>query len=132
MIWLRQKDIEFLHAELVARYGGDTGLRDEALLQSALAAATATFEGADLFPGVVSKAVRLGFGLVANHPFVDGNKRVGAHAMLVVLGLNGIELCCTSKELEQTFWDVAAGKMTFDDLLCWVQAHIDGANSVKK
>ena len=72
--------------------GGSHGLRDEGLLQSAVSAPFQSFSGTDAYPSLKQKAARLAFGLVKNHPFVDGNKRIGAHAMLVFLALNGVEL----------------------------------------
>ena len=70
-----------------------------------------------------AKAAQLGFGIAANHAFQDGNKRTGAHVMLVFLALNGIELSYTQEELASTFWAVADGKMDSAALLHWVIAH---------
>ena len=81
-----------MHRELIAEYGGSDGLLDNALFESALAMPYQTFDNHDLFPTVQQKAVRLGFGLIMNHPFCDGNKRIGTHAMLVSLAMNEIEL----------------------------------------
>ena len=76
-----------------------------------------------MFPSLQQKAARLGFGLVQNHPFVDGNKRIGAHAMLVFLSLNGVELTYTQQELSGMILDVAAGKQSFEDMVVWIQQH---------
>ena len=76
-----------------------------------------------MFPSLQQKAARLGFGLVQNHPFVDGNKRIGAHAMLVFLSLNGVELAYTQQELSGMILDVAAGKQSFEDMVVWIQQH---------
>ena len=92
MIRLSKPQILRLHEQLVAATGGSDGLRDEGMLDSALSAPFQTFGGEDVYPSLQQKAARLCFGLIKNHPFVDGNKRIGAHAMLVFLSLNGIEL----------------------------------------
>jgi death-on-curing protein len=113
------------HKELINEHGGDDGIRDEALLDSALASPFQTFDEQSLFPSLQQKAVRIGFGLIANHPFVDGNKRIGAHVMLVLLAINGIELDYTQKELYEIIIDVAAGKASYEDLLQWVLNHED-------
>ena len=92
MIRLSKPQILLLHEQLIAETGGSSGLRDEGMLDSALNAPFQTFGGEDVYPSLQQKAARLCFSLVKNHPFVDGNKRIGAHAMLVFLTLNGIEL----------------------------------------
>ena len=89
---LTKKQILLLHRELIEAHGGSSGIRYDDLLESALAAPFQTFEGQPMLPTVQQKAVRLGYGLIMNHPFVDGNKRIGAHVMLTVLAMNGIEL----------------------------------------
>ena len=90
MIRLSKPQILLLHEQLVATTGGSSGLRDEGMLDSALNAPFQTFGGEDVYPSLQPKAARLCFGLVKNHPFVDGNKRIGAHVMLVFLALNGV------------------------------------------
>ena len=89
---LTKRQVLLLHEQLLQEFGGTPGVRDEGLLDSALAAPFQTFDGQSLYPSVQAKAAQLGFGLVGNHPFVDGNKRIGTHVMLVFLALNGIEL----------------------------------------
>lgn len=81
-----------LHSALIQEFGGMDGVRDEGLLESALAAPFQTFGGEPMYSSLQSKAAQLGFGLIRNHPFVDGNKRIDAHAMLAFLAVNGIEL----------------------------------------
>lgn len=88
MIWLSKGDICFLHDKIIERYGGSFGLKDECMLESAIAAPLQTFGGCDLYPNILQKAAKLCYGLVYNHPFIDGNKRIGAEAMIVVLKLN--------------------------------------------
>ena len=120
---LTKKQVLLLHQALIDAHGGSAGIRDEGLLDSALFAPFQTFGGQYLLPTIQQKAVRLGFGLIMNHPFVDGNKRIGAHVMLTTLAMNGIELEYTQKELYETIVDVAAGKVSFDALLSWVLSH---------
>ena len=86
---LTKRQVLLLHEQLLQEFGGTPGVRDEGLLDSALAAPFQTFDGQSLYPSVQAKAAQLGFGLVCNHPFVDGNKRIGTHVMLVFLALNG-------------------------------------------
>ena len=120
---LTKEQILSLHHDLIEVYGGSDGLRDEGLLDSALAAPFLTFEGYSAMPSIQQKAVRLGFGLIMNHPFVDGNKRIGTHTMLTMLLMNGIELDYTQKELYEIILDVASGKVSFEELLKWVLDH---------
>lgn len=123
MIKLTREQIIVLHAQLIRETGGTDGIRDEGLLDSALNAPFQSFGGTDRFPSIQQKAVRLGFGLVKNHAFVDGNKRIGAHAMLVFLALNKIELDYTQEELSDVILGTAAGEISFDGLLKWVLEH---------
>jgi len=120
---LARKQILAMHTELIAEHGGINGLRDEALFESALAAPHQGFGGQELFPTIHQKAARLGYGLIKNHPFIDGNKRIGAHAMIVTLAENGIRLSYTQEELQQAILDVASSAMSYDELLAWVLDH---------
>ena len=99
------------------------GIRDQGLLDSALNTPFVTFGGRYLYPSLQAKAAQLGFGLVSNHPFVDGNKRTGAHAMLVFLAVNGLELSYTQQELADIILQVAAGEKGYEDLLAWLLSH---------
>ena len=122
---LKKRQILLLHSALIAESGGSDGIRDEGLLDSAVNTPFQTFSGQDLYPTVLEKAVRLGFGLIRNHPFIDGNKRIGTHAMLVFLNLNSITLSYEDDELISTILSVASGEMDADGLLKWLQQHID-------
>ena len=122
---LKKRQILLLHSDLIAESGGSDGVRDEGLLDSAVNTPFQTFSGQDLYPTVLEKAVRLGFGLIRNHPFIDGNKRIGTHAMLVFLNLNSITLSYEDDELISTILSVASGEMDADGLLKWIQQHID-------
>ena len=93
------------------------------MLDSALHAPFQTFGGEDVYPTLQQKAARLCFGLVKNHPFVDGNKRIGAHAMLVFLVLNGVELQYSQAELSDVILSLAAGEIEFADMLTWILTH---------
>lgn len=123
MIRLSKEQVKLLHTQLIQETGGLDGVRDEGLLDSALNAPFQGFGGMDTFPSVQQKAARLGFGLVRNHAFVDGNKRIGAHAMLVFLALNGIKLEYEQDELSDIFLKIAAGEYSFEDLLGWIIQH---------
>ena len=122
---LKKRQILLLHSVLIAESGGSDGVRDEGLLDSAVNTPFQTFSSQDLYPTVLEKAVRLGFGLIRNHPFIDGNKRIGTHAMLVFLNLNSITLSYEDDELISTILSVASGEMDADGLLKWIQQHID-------
>lgn len=111
------------HRDLINRYGGSHGIRDKTLFDSALAAPFQSFGGIDFYPSIEEKAARLGYGLTANHPFHDGNKRIGAHTMLAFLGLNGITLNYTTDELSGIFLSIAAGTSKESDLFDWICSH---------
>ena len=112
-----------IHEQLIKETGGASGLRDEGMLESALNTPFQTFGGEDVYPSLQQKAARLCFGLVKNHPFVDGNKRIGAHAMLVFLALNGVELQHSQEELSDIILQVAAGEIETKELLNWILLH---------
>lgn len=120
---LNERQVLRMHEQLLAQTGGMPGVRDEGLLQSALEAPFQSFGGDDIYPSIQQKAARLGYGLIKNHPFLDGNKRIGTHVMLVFLCLNGIELDYTQKELEDVILSVAASEAGSDDLLRWLLQH---------
>ena len=118
-----KEQIISLHAQLIEETGGIGGLRDEGLLDSALNAPFQSFGSVEPFPSIQQKAARLGYGLIMNHPFIDGNKRTGAHVMLVFLALNGIELEYTQDELASVILSVASGDSGFEHLLKWIIEH---------
>lgn len=111
-----KSEIIDLHHILVKYSGGATGLRDEGLLESAIAAPFAEFDGIPLCDTLQRKAAKLCFSLVKNHPFVDGNKRIGILAMLVFLEVNGVVLNCTDNGLIKLGWDLASGVIGEDDV----------------
>ena len=112
-----------LHEHMIQETGGGHGLRDEGMLDSAMAAPFQEVFGTVAYPSILQKAVRLGYGLIMNHPFVDGNKRIGTHVMLVLLALNGIELRFEQDELSDEILTIAAGKYGYEHLLQWVIDH---------
>jgi len=123
MRYLTLGEVVELHQGVLAMTGGASGIRDVGLLESALAQPKATFDGADLHPTLIDKAAALGFSLVANHPFVDGNKRVGHAAMEVFLVLNGYEIDAPVDEQERLMLDVAAGTADRAKLTAWLERH---------
>ena len=123
MIKLSNEQFLMLHTQLIEQTGGSDGVRDYNLLESASETPFQSFGGDELNPTIQAKAARLGYGLIKNHSMIDGNKRIGTHAMLVFLALNGIELKYTQKELYEMILDVAAGKQDYEDLLQWVLEH---------
>ena len=120
---LSKKQILMLHTQLIQQTGGSDGVRDYNLLDSAVETPFQSFGREDLYPTLQAKAARLGYGLIKNHCMIDGNKRIGTHAMLVFLALNGIELSYTQKELYETILGVAAGTITYEGLLEWILEH---------
>ncbi|MBQ3645888.1 MAG: type II toxin-antitoxin system death-on-curing family toxin [Synergistaceae bacterium] len=112
-----------LHDDLVNETGGSVGVRNMGLLISALNAPFQTFGECELYPTLYQKAARLAYGLVQNHAFIDGNKRIAAHVMLLFLKVNGIKLIFTQEELEDIFLRLAASEITFEDLTDWIITH---------
>jgi len=123
MIRLRVDEVCRLHQMLCAASGGSDGLRDRGLLESAVLSMDAAFGEVERYPSLEEKAARLAYGLISNHPFVDGNKRIGVLAMLALLRANGIELRYTQRELTAFGLDAAAGKLDYADILAWIGSH---------
>ena len=123
MIILTVDEIISIHSLLCRKTGGSDGLRDRGLLESAVYSAEMTFGGAEVYPTLEEKCARLCYALTANHPFVDGNKRIGILTMLVCLRLNGVELKFTQEELIDLSLSAASGKLSYEDILNWVNAH---------
>ena len=122
---LGKRQILMLHSALITSSGGMGGLRDEGLLDSAINTPLQTFGGQEPYPSILEKAARLGYGLIHNHPFIDGNKRIGTHAMLVFLDINGIALAYTDEDLIAAILRVASGEMDDKELLEWLKAHVE-------
>ena len=120
MITLNKDQVMLLHKTIYERYGGAYGVLDDGMLDSALRVPFATFEGDELIPGDKEKIVRLAYGLIKNHPFRDGNKRMGALVLLTLLKLNGYPLKTSNNELSEMIMDIAASRKDDTDLLRWV------------
>lgn len=113
-----------LYTRVVAIGGGAFAIRDLGALESAVAQPRATFDGVELYASLEEKAAALGFSLILNHPFVDGNKRIGHAALEVFLVLNGYELRATVEDAERMILGVAAGTVARDELVQWIRAHM--------
>lgn len=122
--WFSKEDIICLHSTIVMKTGGQDGIRDEGMLESALATPLQTFDSVDLYPTIVDKLVRLSFELVMNHPFLDGNKRIGAFALTVGLKLNGIPFSFDDDEAIREFFGLTAGEINYDSFKDWVCSKI--------
>ena len=123
MIKLSQEKVLLLHEIITRETGGDASVRDYALLDSALASAFQTFDGQELYPTKEEKGARLGYSLISNHAFVDGNKRIGMFVLLVFLEVNGIKLRPSVDDVARVGLAVASGTMKYDDLLEWIIAN---------
>jgi len=120
---LTESQIMRLHKSLVEVYGGSSAIRDRGLLISAISSPFQTFGDVEICPSLLEKASRLGFGLIKNHPFADGNKRIGTHAMLVFLALNNVELQYNDKDLTNLIINIASGMKDEKFLLEWLRRH---------
>ncbi|HVT61507.1 MAG TPA: type II toxin-antitoxin system death-on-curing family toxin [Thermoanaerobaculia bacterium] len=120
-VYLSVEQIVELHAFQIERHGGAAGCRDRGVLESAVARPQATFGGEDLYPDLAAKAAALAHSLVLNHPFVDGNRRVGAHAALVFLRANSITLDLSPAELTELILAIARGEVEAAALAIWIR-----------
>ena len=126
MIKFSKEKVLLLHQLMAEATGGSVGVRDEALLESALENAFATFGGQELYPSKEEKGARIGYTLISNHAFVDGNKRIGILSMLLTLQLNDIFLAYAQPELVRLGLSAAAGEMRYAEILAWIRAHKRG------
>lgn len=126
MITLTKEQIIKLHEMIYERYGGALGVLNEGMLDSALQAPFQTFGGEELFPDDKEKVIRLAYGLIKNHSFRDGNKRIGALVLLVMLKLNGYRVNATNEEFTDIIMGIAASEKDDEDLKKWVEAHSEG------
>ncbi len=122
--FLSLSQIMLFHQRLIKQSGGASGLRDIAALESALAQPKMTFDKKELYPSLAEKVAALGYSLIKNHPFLDGNKRLSHAAMEVFLVLNGYEIKAPVSEQEKMIIQLAAGKITRAELVDWVKNHI--------
>ena len=124
MRYLALGDILELYRRIIEETGGAMGIRDMNGLMSALGQPKMTFEGADLYPSVAEKAAALGFSLIMNHPFLDGNKRVGHAAMELFLLMNGREIVASVDEQQEIILDLAKGELGRAEFLNWLEQHL--------
>ena len=123
MKYLHPKQIIYLHQQVVLISGGSPGVRDEGLLESAVYRPQASFGGHEFYPDLFSKAAAMGFSLIKNHPFLDGNKRTGFEAMRLMLRLNGFDLR-TSEDAKFDFvMKMAESKLTEQAIAEWLKRH---------
>jgi len=125
-VYLKKHQVLAMHEYLIRKYGGSMGLRDEGLLESALAQPRQSAFGEDIYPDVFSKAAAYGFGLSENQPFVDGNKRVAVSVMGTFLVANRYRLTCTSYELYQTIMKLANKTISKKQLAAWLKKNSRG------
>ena len=123
MIRFSSEKVKLLHQLMAEATGGSVGVRDEGLLDSAIEGAFATFDGVELYPSKEEKAAKLGYSLISNHAFVDGNKRIGVYVMLSFLELNGIHIEAADEDVVSLGLGVADGSMEQKDILDWIHKH---------
>ena len=123
MIKFSSEKVKLLHQLMAEATGGSVGVRDEGLLDSAIEGAFATFDGVELYPSKEEKAAKLGYSLISNHAFVDGNKRIGVYVMLSFLELNGIHIEAADEDVVSLGLGVADGSMEQKDILDWIHKH---------
>ncbi len=121
MIKISKEKVLLLHQMIAAETGGSVGIRDMGLLESALGNAYATFGGTELYKTKEEKAASLGFSLISNHAFVDGNKRIGVYIMLTFLEAEGIRMNCSNSDVVKLGLSVADGSMKYNDVLNWIK-----------
>lgn len=121
---LSKAQIIALHHQLIVLFGGEDGLRDDKALEAAIAQPLQTFDGADLYPTAESKAACLWYGLIMDHPFLDGNKRVGTHAMLIFLLGNGYQIAYEKEDLIDFTIALASGERSMKDAENWIAFHL--------
>lgn len=126
MIKISVEKAKKLHKIMTEETGGDPGIRDISLLDSAIEGVFATFGGVELYPTIEEKGARLGFTMISNHAFVDGNKRIGMYVMLIFLEINGAAIDPTVDEVTRVGLGVASGEIKYDELLAWVQENKKG------
>ena len=124
MRYLTLAEVLDLHQRVIAQSGGAGGVRELGGVESAVSQPRMTFGGVELYPTIETKATALCFSLVMNHPFVDGNKRIGHAAMETFLVMNGCELSADVDDAENVMLTLAAGELSRDQLLEWVASHI--------
>ena len=123
MIQFSKEKVLLLHQMITRETGGDPSLRDMGLLDSALASAFQSFGGQELYPTKEEKGARLGYALVSNHAFVDGNKRIGMYVMLTFLEVNGVPIDPPEREVARVGLALADGSMSYEQLVEWIRTY---------
>jgi death-on-curing protein len=123
MIFFGYEQVVKIHSSLIAKTGGMDGIRDKNLLDSALKSPFQTFGGRELYPDIFDKASQLCYSLVENHPFADGNKRIGVHLTLLFLKLNNVNISYSQAELIDFGLGIASGKMDKGEIKDWLLRH---------
>ncbi|MBQ9066157.1 MAG: type II toxin-antitoxin system death-on-curing family toxin [Clostridia bacterium] len=124
MIQLTKEQALLLHQMIAEETGGSVGVRDEALLESALEGIYGGFGGEEFYPTKEEKGARLGYTLISNHAFVDGNKRIGMLIMLTFLAVNGLPMECGTEDIVRMGLGAADGSIGYEELLKWVREHV--------
>ena len=124
ILYLSLAEVLEAHRQIIEVTGGSPGCRDQGALESALAQPQMAFGGKELYPTLAEKAAALGFSIIKNHPFVDGNKRVGHAAMELFLLFNGYEISASVDEQEQTILALAASTLRREEFTDWVREHV--------
>lgn len=124
MIWVSADDVIALHSKIIKKTSGIDGVRDRSGLEAAVAAPLQSFGGEDFYPTTIDKIARLGYGLAANHAFIDGNKRIGALMTQLLLQWNGYRLVLNRGELADMFIAIADGSAGEIELLDWINKRI--------
>ena len=123
MMKITREYVELLYRHITQETGGSVGLRDATLLDSALGSIFQTFNEKELYPTTEEKGARLGFNLISNHAFVDGNKRISMLVMMTFLEVNGIRIVCSDEDIIEISLAVASGKVIYKELLDWVRKY---------
>ncbi len=122
--YFSKNDILHIHSRLIFDFGGSDGIRDEGMLESALNTPLQTFDSSDLYPTAIDKIARLSFGLVMDHPFIDGNKRIAAAVLYLGLNANEVHFEVSDKEMIKEFLGLASGKIDYPTFLSWIKSKI--------
>lgn len=128
IVWLNKPVVLALHDRQLAEHGGSSGMRDEGLLESALARPEQLYAYGDPPPDLADLATTLAYGLARNHPFVDGNKRTAAVSCETFIEMNGAVLEISDAELFPRYLALAEGKLSLEEFAAWLRAHITGAS----
>jgi len=123
VIVLSHEQVARLHTKMIAATGALDGIRGEAALDSALTMAFLSFDGIELYPSTAAKIARITYGIICNHPFIDGNKRIGTYVMLLLLEINRIKTTFSDADVIRTGMELASGKMNDKQLLELIFEH---------